>query len=437
MTHASGAQSPLGSDTSAPSAGESSDSGARWLAAWTESEGEDRARGLFRETFGEDPVAITSSPGRITLIGDHTDYSGGLSLPTVLPHRAYVAARARDDELIRVTSAQAAIVDGPDGVWEADLRGLATESGMGWVRHVAGVLWALAERGFPARGMDIAIDSCVPIGAGLGSSAAVQCAVALATNQCWGLALDTPEGRVELAEAAVDAEARFVGVPTGGLDQHAVLRCEPDEALLLDFASRPPAAIRQPLYYPEYGLCLLVIDTRTPHDLRDGQYAQRQQSCEAAAEALGERNLREVFESQYWLRRVNRLADPLLRSRARHVVTEMHRVRLVASELSGTAPAHERFIDLGKALYRSHASLDIDFEVSTDALNLAVDSAFRAGALGARLVGAGFGGAAIALVRKAQLETTVRIIDEAFIASGMRRPSFLARDTRLMPQARS
>jgi len=219
-----------------------------------------------------------------------------------------VAAKVRDDARVRVVSAQIGVLDGPNGMWEGDLADLSTASGMGWVSHVTGVLWNLAERGFESRGMDIAIDSCVPAGAGMGSSAALQCAVALAVSDCWELLLDSPEGRVELAEAAIGAETRHVGVPTGGLDQHCIMQCAPGEAALLDFATQPPAFTHQPLYFPNYGRCLLVIDTGTPHDLRSSEYAQRRQSCEQAAEALGAANLREVFENPYGLRQVNQLA---------------------------------------------------------------------------------------------------------------------------------
>lgn len=397
----------------------------QWYPAWSREDGESGVGALFSATFGTTASTIRSVPGRVTIIGDHTDYAAGLCLATVVAQRTYVAARPRDDGRFRVISAQAGQVDGPSGVWEGNVADLDTAPGDGWVRHVTGVLWELIERGFQPRGIDIAIDSCVPIGAALGSSSALQCAVALVANDCWSLLLDSPRGRFELAEAAIDAEAQFVGVPTGGLDQHCDLQCLPGEAVLLDFATSPPTVTHQPLYFPGYGLSLLVIDTRTSNECRTDEYVKRRRSSELAAQALGAANLREVFESPHWLRRVNRLTDPVLRARARHVVTELHRVLLVTAELNGTAPAHERFVDVGRALFRSHASLDTDYGVSTEALNLAVETAFNAGALGARMEGAGFGGSAIALVRTSQADATARAIDEAFVARGLTRPVFL------------
>lgn len=396
----------------------------QWCEPWALEQGEARVRSLFASTFSADPDCVESSPGLVTLVGEHTDYSGGLSLSTITPHRAYVAASVRSDRRIRIVSAQAHEVDGPKELWEGDLTAIDSTPHTGWVRYVTGVLWALGEHGYPTSGIDIAIDSCVPMGAGLGSSAALQCAVALAADSCLGLALNTSEGRIELAEIALDAEARYVGVPGGGLGHHTSLRCATGEGLLLDFQTQPVHTTHLTLQFPNYGLCQLVIDTHTPHGPQDVSLAEHRQGCERAAAALGAANLREVANAPDWFRRVNHLEDPLLRAYARHVVTEIHRVRLVLAELAGTNPAHERFVDIGKALYRSHFSLDTDFGVSTEALNLAVNTAFSAGALGARLVGAGLGGSAIAMVRKDQADATAQLIDQAFVQHGLTRPTF-------------
>jgi len=395
--------------------------GPTWNVPWSPEEGAARASALFEATFGVAPATVVSAPGRINVIGEHIDYMDGVALPTILLHRTFVAASPRQDSLVRVTSAHG----GPDAVAEFSPDVAEPGDVSGWPAYVAGVLWALRERGFTGSGLDLAMDSCVPIAKGLGSSAALAGAVALAADSVWGLALDSPGGKAQLADACVDGEHLFVGVPAGGLDPWAVLLTEPGDALLLDFSTRPPRARRQPLYFPEYGLALLVIDTGTTHANTDGRYKLRVDECRAACEALGVNSLRDVADAPYALRRVETIADPALRSRARHVITEIERTRLVASQLSGTAPAHERFVTIGKAMYRSHASLEVDFEVSAPELDAAVDAAFRSGALGARLVGGGFGGAVIALVRRAQAERTAELIADSMVSEGFAEPSFL------------
>ena len=396
-----------------------------WNVAWTRDEGADRARQLFRDSFAYEPATVKSAPGRVTIIGEHTDYSSGLALTTVLDHRTYVGAARRDDDTVRVVSTEARVAGTGIEMWTGKLADVAPGSVASWPAYAVGVLWALVERGFVGSGIDIAIDSCVPMGVGLASSGALTAAVALAADACWGLALDSDAGRIELAELCQEAESTFVGVPTAGLDQHTVLRCRPGEALLIDFRSPPPRAYPHPLYFPEYGLTLLIINTRAPHDFSDGQYAERWAACQAACAELNVGSLREVADAPHALRRVDGITEEVTRKRARHVVTEIERVRLVSAELSGTAPAHERFVTIGKALYRSHASLDVDYEISTPALNDAVDAAFRAGALGARLLGGGYGGCAMALVRRTQVQRTAELIADAFAQAGHEPPEFL------------
>lgn len=302
---------------------------------------------------------------------------------------------------------------------------ISPASAAGWPAYAAGVVWALLERGYDGPGLDMAVTSCVPLGAGLSSSAAFSCASARAVSDLWRLALEGEAGAIELAEVARDAENQIAGAPTGRLDQYAALLCRENEGIEIDFAASPPAVRRTPLYFPEYGLVLLVIDTRHPRSLTDGRYRERFDECRAAAAQLGAASLREVADGPDPLGRVDSLDDDVLRRRARHVVTEIERVRIVADELAGTGPAHERFVEVGRRIYRSHTSLATDFEVSSPELDLAVNAAWTAGALGARLVGAGFGGAVIALVRKTQLDVTARIVDRAFADAGMAKPRFL------------
>lgn len=401
----------------------------RWYHAWSEAEGSERAWNLLRDTFGETARHELSAPGMVNLIGDHTDYNRGLALPTVLPHRAYVAAVPRADSQIRIVLDDGDALQGPGVAWFGDLNELHPGEVTGWPARPASVLWAVQERGFFGQGMSIAVTSCVPHRVGMSSSAALSAAVALMANELWGLALDTPAGRVELAEACVEGESVFVGAPdhgapSGGLDLHTVLRCEPGEALVLDFDHSPPEALHTPMYFPEYGLTLLWIDTLVRPESNHEISAQRRAECAAAAAALGVSSLRELEQRPTPLRDVERIADPILRKRARHVLHENDRVRLVLGELAGTGPAHERFVAIGKAMYRSHASLDQDFDLSSDLLNATVDAAFEAGALGAHLTGWGRGGAVVALVRRAEVWRVTQAIDAAYEQRGLPLPHY-------------
>lgn len=379
----------------------------------------------MNSTWHVEPDGVWSAPGRVPIIGEHTDYNGGLALLTVTPHRTYVAARLRDDARVRVVSERAGGFAGPGTTWEGHLDGITADSAAGWPAYTLGVIWALRERGFDGAGLDLAITSCVPSNAGLASSGALEAATAQAVNSLWRLALDSADSQWELAEACRHAEEAIAQVPTGGMDQHTILRCRQSEAVELDFSERPPLLHDRPLYFPDYGLGLLIIDAHATGQARTPGFTQRVAECRAAATALGVDSLSELAGVEDGRQRVNNLGDEVLRKRARHVLTENERVRIVAAELADTGPAHERFVEIGTQLYRSHASLELDFEVSSAEQNLAVDAAFHSGALGARLVGAGFGGAAIALVRRAQAHATARSIDQAFVDAGRQQPHFL------------
>lgn len=347
---------------------------------------------LFTSTFGGEPDGVFSAPGRVNLIGEHTDYNGGLSLPIALPHRTFAALRRRADSRIRITSTMR-----PGEVIEADQASLAP--GSGWADYVLGVAWALPA----STGFDVAIDSDVPVGAGLSSSAALECAVAV------GLA--GPDIATDaLIAACVRAENEFVGAPTGAMDQTISLRGQAGHALLVDF--RDGALEQIPLDLEALGARLLVIDTRAAHSLADGEYARRRAECARAAALAGVPSLRE-FSGQ--------LEDPVLNARARHVTSENARVLDFAAELRNPAPALPA---LGALLNASHDSLRDDYEVSCLELDLAVDTARAAGAHGARMTGGGFGGSAIALVDAQDIDAVREAVAHAFRDAGLTAPAF-------------
>ncbi|GAA1713629.1 galactokinase [Isoptericola hypogeus] len=394
-----------------------------WLESWSDDDGARRVRDLFARTFGPDggePAGVWSAPGRVNLIGEHTDYNAGLCLPTALPHRTYVAVRLRDDDTVRVASAQT------DEPWQARLRDVAPGAVTGWGSYVAGVAWALAQAGHDVRGFDAVVDSCVPFGASLSSSASLECAFAVALDELLGLGLGHDAGRVELAAACVRAENEIAGAATGGLDQAASLRCGPGHALLLDCRPELTAlenASAIPFDLASEGLELLVIDTRAPHQLVDGQYAERRASCEEAARLLGVPNLRAIAPEGL----DDALAalaphDPhdVLRRRVRHVVTETARTAEFADLVRGS-----RVADVGPLMNASHASLRDDYDVTVTETDLSVDASLAAGALGARMTGGGFGGSTIALVRAGEVERVVAGVQRAFEDAGLRAPGFL------------
>ena len=387
--------------------------------AWSRDEGAERVRTLFAATFDEAPDGVWSAPGRVNLIGEHTDYNGGLCLPIALPHRTFVALRARDDETIRLVSAQEA-----SAVVTVSLDDVAPGTVPGWAAYVAGVAWSLRQAGLVVHGFDAAVDSCVPYGAGLSSSAALESAFAVALVGAFGLdvALDDA-GRARLAAACVRAENEIAGAPTGGMDQAASLRCSEGNALLLDCLDG--SVEQEPFDLAAHGLALLVVDTRAEHQLADGQYGARRATCEAAAESLGVATLREVADRGDLAAALATLADGTAAGdvavrRVRHVVTEIGRVREFVDLLRDGRPEA-----VGPAMDASHASLRDDYEVTVRELDLTVETARAAGALGARMTGGGFGGSAIALVHAGTEETVAAAVAAAFASEGLRAPEFL------------
>ena len=364
-------------------------------------------------------TATWFAPGRANLMGEHTDYNGGLVLPFALAQGITASATTRSDDLLVLRSKQM-----PGDLVTVSLASLAARSVPGWAAYPAGVAWALAEAGYPVPGADIDIDSDLPVGAGVSSSAALECSVALALCELGGHAIE----RRELARIARRAENDFVGAPTGMIDQSASLLCEAGHAMLLDCQT---GAIRQVPFRPgPQGMVALVIDTHVPHSLADGQYAARRAECEEAARRLGMSSLGSLA-----VRASSRvsadsllagLTDPVLRRRARHVLTDSARARAIADILSSARPAdRDAYQLIGDLLTEGHASLRDDFEVSWAEADVTVETAVAAGAFGAKMIGGGFGGSVLALTPVAALPAVRSAIRTRFASCSWDSPGFL------------
>ena len=340
----------------------------------------------------------------MNLIGEHTDYNGGPCLPFALEQGTTVRARRRPDREVHLTSTR---YDDPS-TGSLDAAGRPGH----WSSYVVGVLRALLEDGLEVPGLDLEVDSDVPVGAGLSSSAALEGAVAVAVANLLELPLDG-ETRRRLAAACIRAETEYVGAPTGGMDQTVAFLAEPGHALLVDFGDASTTTV--PLSLPEAGLALVVTDTGVAHSHAGGEYAARRADCEAAARLVGRATLGGATATE-----VEAIADDRVRRRARHVVAECQRVRDAVEALKG-----QDWGALGGLLTASHVSLRDDFEVSCPELDLAVTTAIEAGALGARMTGGGFGGAAIALVPEARTQALTSAVDRAFVAAGLAAPTHL------------
>ncbi|GAA4805106.1 galactokinase [Streptomyces ziwulingensis] len=362
--------------------------------------------GRFRELYGAGPEGVWAAPGRVNLIGEHTDYNDGFVMPFALPHQAVAAVSRRDDGVLRLHSA-----DIDAGVAELRVADLLPESDKGWTAYPSGVVWALREAGHEVTGADIHLASTVPAGAGLSSSAALEVVVALALNDLFGLELRG----WQLARLCQRAENVYVGAPVGIMDQTASACCEAGHALFLD--TRDLAQRQIPFDLAAEGLRLLVVDTRVKHSHSEGEYGKRRAGCERGAALLGVDALRDVPYDALD-EALERLADDEEALRlVRHVVTEDQRVeRAVALLESGETRA------IGPVLYEGHASLRDDFRISCPELDLVVDTASAAGALGARMTGGGFGGSAIVLTEAAAVDTLTEAVTRAFAKAGFRTP---------------
>jgi galactokinase len=358
-----------------------------------------RVTDLFRETYGREPDGVFSAPGRVNLIGEHTDYNGGLVLPFAIDARARIAAGRADSSTVRVVSAQK-----PGEVVSVALADISPGSPpvAGWPGYLLGSFWSLGTTGRPIEPVDLVLDSQVPSGAGLSSSAAVECATVLAVSTISGYRFDP----LTIARLAQRAENDFVGVPCGPMDQTASAACEQGAVLLFDTRSGTVENI--PFDPAAHGLAVLVVDTRVAHSLADGEYGKRRASCERAARLLAVPQLRDITMGELPAV-LDRLPDDELRRRVRHVVTENDRVVCTVEQLRAG-----RVDDIGDLLTASHASLRDDYDVSCPELDVAVETALVAGALGARMTGGGFGGSVIALVPTELIDTVGDAVTAAF-----------------------
>jgi len=370
-------------------------------------------------------------------MGEHTDYNDGFVLPFALGQgvtaAAGIAAGSGSPGGRRLTLCSR---QEPDTVVEVPLDGLAPGQVTGWAAYPAGVAWALEAAGYPVPDACVAIDSDLPVGAGLSSSAALECATELALTALAGC--DVP--RADLVTIARRAENEFVGVPTGVMDQSASLRCQAGHALLLDCRSLELAQV--PFDPGAAGAALLLVNTRARHSLSDGEYGRRRAECEEAARRLGVPSLRSITDPA----EVERLDDPVLRRRARHVVADDQRVLEVVALLrslpgssgspgaaagssaaaAGSAGAAGAYGEIGRLLSQAHASLRDDFEVSWPEADVAVEAALAAGAAGARMIGGGFGGSVLALAPSASLDAVRDAITSAFAERAWTAPEFLS-----------
>jgi galactokinase len=367
----------------------------------------------FQDTYGTEPTAVYSAPGRVNLIGEHTDYNDGFVLPFAIDRRTTATIGVRSDRVLRVASSFELDDAGRAVVHELALDDLSVDAMDGWSAYVFGIAWALRERGSDlagATGLDVFIDSDVPVGAGLSSSAAIECGVALAFDELWDLGLS----RRELALVGQYSENHAVGAPTGIMDQSASLLGERDSVVFLDCRSLDTAIVD--LGLEANGLEILVVDTNVQHQHATGGYKARRDSCEKGAREMGVPALRDLSVDD--LPRAEELLDDETFRRVRHIVTEDQRVLDTVRTLREQGPRA-----IGDLLVASHVSMRDDFEISVPQLDLAVDTAMANGAAGARMTGGGFGGAAIALVDLEARETIADAVTSAFAAAGYTAPT--------------
>jgi galactokinase len=358
--------------------------------------------GKFLQTFGAEPDLIAAAPGRVNLIGEHIDYSEGLVLPFAIKDRTFVAVRKRDDSTVRIASVQRR-----NKIVTVDIADVKPGVKGEWERYALGVLWSMGVKS----GVDLMIDGHVPLGAGLSSSAALECSVATAINHLFDMGFNLEQ----LARLTQKAENQYVGVPCGIMDQSVSLMATQGFALLLD--CRDLSTRNIPFDVASHGLELLIIDTQAHHALTDGGYAERRASCESVAAKLSVKSMRELTMSQLESSRDQITETEYVR--ARHAVTEMKRVLDCVAALSVGD-----FVKVGQLINESHISLRDDYTVSCPELDTAVEAALAAGAMGSRMVGGGFGGSAIALIEASKTTQTIKAVETAFAEKKFKAPRF-------------
>ena len=343
----------------------------------------DHARQRFIERFAQPPRWLAAAPGRVNLIGEHTDYNDGFVFPMAIDRHTVVAAAPNGRNIIRLQSSFA------DQPVEIDPDTLAPGAHTGWADYARGVVAGFRERGAPIPGFDAFIDSSVPVGGGLSSSAALEVALATVLEAATGHALSP----VEKALLCQKAEHAYVGMPCGIMDQMASVCGQEDHLLLLDCRSLEARLV--PFADPD--VAVLIVDSRVRHALAGSEYPVRRAQSEAAARALNVPSLREA--SLDLLRTNEARMDAVHFRRARHVVTEIDRTLRAASAVAAC-----RWDEVGRLMHESHASLRDDYEVSCAELDLLVELAaslgINSGLYGCRMTGGGFGGCAVALVRR-------------------------------------
>lgn len=362
------------------------------------------AQSGFKKIFGYEASGVWSAPGRANLIGEHTDYNNGFVFPFGIDRRTYVALSPRQDMLCRVASGLS------EEIYEYELsQTMPTQ--LDWALYPLGVAWTMQEKA--KFGFDAYFVSEVPIGAGLSSSAAIECSIGIALNEIW----EAGYSKQDIALLGQKAENEVVGAPTGIMDQTASMLAKSDAAVLIDCKTLETELV--PLGLSSQGLVVAVIDTRVSHRHSDGGYRSRREACEKGAKIMGVESLRELTVSD--LDAAKQKMDDVTFRRSRHVITENQRVLEAVNALRAG-----EMDQLGQLLLQSHASMRDDFEISIDELDTAVEVAMRVGAVGSRMTGGGFGGAAIAIIDQSKLEMLSAECKREFLANGFAEPNVFA-----------